>query len=121
MGRYRELIIKRAVGRVSEQREGQVIAKRLREWEWEEEYFKFIESGIEPTNNAAELGIGQTVVDRAVRQDSRGIRGNEWHERFWTVFTTCGIQNISVMTYLKRCLSAHFGLDISPDFINLAT
>ncbi|MDR2394188.1 MAG: hypothetical protein LBD93_08555 [Treponema sp.] len=54
-----------------EQREGQVIGKRLREWE--EEYFRFIERGIEPTNNAAELGIGQTVVDRAVRQGSRGV------------------------------------------------
>jgi transposase len=118
MGRHRELIVKRAVGTVPEQKEARLIAKRLREHE--DEYFRFIESGIEPTNNAAELAIRQTVLDRAVTQGSRGIRGNEWHERFWTVLTTCGIQKISVMTYLKNCLSVYFGLDISPDFINLA-
>jgi hypothetical protein len=97
---------------------GARIAKRLREHE--DEYFRFIESGIEPANNAAELAIRQTVLDRAVTQGSRGIRGNEWHERFWTVFTTCGMQKISVMTYLKNCLSVYFGLDISPNSINLA-
>jgi hypothetical protein len=55
-----------------------------------------------------------------VTQGSRGICGNEWHERFWTVLTTCALQNISVMNYLKKCLSVYFDLDISPYFINLA-
>jgi hypothetical protein len=118
MGRHRELIIKRATGTVPEQKEARLIAKRLREHE--DEYFRFIGSGIEPTNNAAELAIRQTVLDRAVTQGSRGIRGNEWHERFWTVLTTCDIQKISVMKYLKECLSAYFGLDIPPNSINLA-
>jgi hypothetical protein len=114
---HRELIVKRAAGTVPEQREAKLIAKRLSEWE--EEYFRFIECGIEPTNNAAELAIRQTVLDRVVTQGSRGIKGNEWHERFWTVLTTCGLQNISVMNYLKRCLYVYFGLDIPHDFINL--
>ena len=107
----------RAAGTVPEQREAKLIAKRLSEWE--EEYFRFIECGIEPTNNAAELAIRQTVLDRAITQGSRGIKGNEWHERFWTVLTACGLQNVSVMNYLKRCLSVYFGLDIPHDFINL--
>jgi hypothetical protein len=109
------LIVKRAVG--TEEKEARLIAKRLKEHG--EEYVRCIDSGIEPTNNAAELAIRQTVLDRGVTQGSRGIRGNEWHERFWTAFTTCGLQNISVMSYLKRYLSAYFGMDISPDSINL--
>jgi ABC-type glutathione transport system ATPase component len=42
-----------------------------------ENYTRFIESGIEPTNNAAELTIRQTVLDRVVTQGSRGTDGNE--------------------------------------------
>jgi hypothetical protein len=64
--------------------------------------------------------LPQTVLDRAVTQGSRGIRGNEWHERFWTVLTPCGLQDISVMNDLTGCLSVHFGMDVSPDFINPA-
>jgi transposase len=118
MGRHRELIVKRATGTVPEQREAKLIAKRLREWE--DEYFRFIDADLEPTNNAAERTIRQTVLDRVVTQGSRGIRGNEWHERFWTVLTTCGLQNIPVMNYLKSCLSVYLGMDVSPDYINLA-
>jgi hypothetical protein len=117
MGRHRELIVKRAAGTVPEQREAKLIAKRLREWE--QEYFRFIDSDLEPANNMAELAIRQTVFDRVVTQGSRGIRGNQWHERFWTVLTACGLQTIPVMNYLKGCLSVYFGMGVSPDFINL--
>jgi hypothetical protein len=109
--------MKRAVGTVPEQDEAKHIAKRLKEWE--DEYFRFIESGIEPTNNEAEITIRQTVLDRVVTQGSRGICGNEWHERFWTVLTTCGLQGTPVMNYLKSCLSAYFGMGTYPKFINL--
>jgi hypothetical protein len=56
--------VKQAAGTVPEQDEAKRIAKRLNEWE--EEYFRFIESGIEPTNNEAEITIRQTVLDRVV-------------------------------------------------------
>jgi hypothetical protein len=56
--------------------------------EREEEYLRFIEVGIEATNNPGELTIRQCVLDRIVTQGSRGIVGKEWHERFWSVFTT---------------------------------
>ena len=118
MHRHEEQIVKRATGTVPEHNDAQLIAKRMREWE--EEYFRFIDNDIEPTNNPAELTIRQSVLDRVVTQGSRGTDGNEWHERFWTVLTTCSLQNISVMNYLKRCLSVYFGLDIPPDFINLS-
>jgi hypothetical protein len=118
MNEHRELIVRRALGTVPEHKEAQLIAKRLREWG--EEYFRFIEADLEPTNSPAELTIRQTVLDRVVTQGSRGIAGNEWHERFWTVLTTCTMQNTSVMKYLKKCLAAFFSFDSFPDDINLA-
>jgi hypothetical protein len=32
---------------------------------------------------------------------SRRVVGNGWHERFWSVCTTYGMWEISVMNYLK--------------------
>jgi hypothetical protein len=115
---HQGLIVRRATGTVPEQEEAQLIAKRLREWEGE--YFRFIEEGIEATNNPAELTIRQSILDRIITQGSRGTTGNEWHERFWTVFMTCTIQNISVMNYLKNCLSAYFGMGPEPNLIHQA-
>jgi hypothetical protein len=118
MNEHREPIERRVQGRVAEHKDAQRIAKRLREWG--EEYFRFREADFEPMNNPAELTIRQTVLDRVVTQGSRGRAGNEWHERFWTVLTTCGIQNISVMKYLKDCLAGFFGFDSFPNDINPA-
>jgi transposase len=112
---HQELIVKRATGTVPEQKEAQLIAKRMREWE--QEYFRFIEEGIEATNNPAELTMRQVVLDRLVTQGSRSKQGNEWHERFWSVYTTCGLQNREVMNYLKDCLTAHFSMSTSPNLI----
>jgi hypothetical protein len=52
-------------------RKGEVGKKEWRERE--EEYFRFIDFGIEPANNAAELTIRHTVLDRVVTQGNRGI------------------------------------------------
>jgi hypothetical protein len=118
MRRHEEQIVKRATGTVPEHHDAQLIAKRMREWE--EEYFRFIDQDIEATNNPAELTIRQVVLDRVVTQGSRGIAGNEWHERFWSVLTTCAMQNTSVMKYLKECLATFFRFDSFPDYINLS-
>jgi hypothetical protein len=115
---HQEKIVRRASGTVPEQKEAGLIAKRMRGWE--EEYFRFIEAGIEATNNPAELRIRQIVLDRVVTQGSRGVAGNEWHERFWSVVTTCGMQEIPVMNCLKECLSAYFGIGSYPNLINQA-
>jgi hypothetical protein len=115
---HREKIMRRATGTAPEQKEAQLIAERLRERE--EEYFRYIEAGIEAANNPAELTIRQSVLDRAVTQGSRGPAGNERHERFWSVFTACTLRNISVMNYLKECLSAYFGKRPPPVLINPA-
>jgi hypothetical protein len=108
-------------------RYGKRILKRIRGMfetihlrEREEDYFRFIGEGIEATNNLAEQTIRQSVLDRVVTQGSRGIAGNEWHERFWSVFTACGMQNISVMNCLRACLPAYIGMRPFPDLINQA-
>jgi hypothetical protein len=118
MHRHEEQTVKRATGTAPEHNDAQLIAKRMRGWE--EGYFRFIEKDIEPTNNPAELTIRQSVLDRVVTQGNRSIAGNEWHERFWSVLTTCTMQNTSVMKYLKECLATFFGFDSFPDYINLA-
>jgi hypothetical protein len=118
MREHQEKIMRRATGTVPEQKEARLIEKRMRERE--EDYFRFIEAGIDATNNPAELAIRQSVLDRVVTQGSRGAAGNEWHERFWSVFTTCGLQNIPVMNDLKECLSAYFGIGPYLNLINQA-
>jgi transposase len=118
MYQHQEMIVKRATGTVPEHKDAQLIAKRM--WKWEREYFRFIGYDLEPTNNPAELTIRQSVLDRVVTQGSRGIAGNEWHERFWTVLTTCTLQNISVMKHLKECLWVYFGMRSYPNIINPA-
>jgi hypothetical protein len=115
---HQGMIVRRETGTVPEQKEERLIGKRIREWE--EEYFRFIEAGIEATNNPAELTIRHSVLDRIVTQGRHGARGNEWHERFWSVSTTCSLQNIPVMNYLKECLSACFGKRPLPVLINPA-
>jgi hypothetical protein len=114
----KEMMVKRAMGTVAEHKDEQLIGKRVRKWE--REYFRFIGYDLDPTNKAAELTIRQSVVERVVTQGSQGIAGKEWHERFWTVLTTCTVQNISVMKYLKECLWAYFGMGSYPNLINPA-
>jgi hypothetical protein len=55
--------------------------------EWEEEYFSFIEEGIEAANNPAELTIRQSVLDRAVTQESCGAE----QERVVIITSLCFI------------------------------
>jgi hypothetical protein len=66
MGAHREKIVRRATGTAPEQKDARLIAERMRERE--EEYFRFIEAGIEATNNPGELTIRQSIVGRVVTQ-----------------------------------------------------
>jgi hypothetical protein len=118
MREHQGLIVRCAMGTVPEQKEAQLIAKRI--GKREDEYFRFIEAGTEATNNPAELAIRQCVLDRTVTQGSLGTAGNEWQEHFWTAYTTRGLQNVSVMDYLKSCLSAYFGMKPHPSLSNMS-
>jgi hypothetical protein len=119
MHECQELIVKRVSGTVPNHQDAQNIAKRFKQWETD--YFRFIDAELEPTNNMAELTVRQCVLDRVVTQGSRSARGNEWHERFWTIFTTCHMQNVSVMHYLKNCLQELFGIPLTQQSIILSS
>jgi transposase len=110
MHEHQRSIVKRVLGTIPVDNEAQKIAKRIRKWE--AGYFLFIEAGIEATNNAGEQTIRQVVLDRKVSQGSRSEWGDEWHERFWSILTTCSLQKIPVMFFIKGCISAYtFGGD----------
>jgi hypothetical protein len=104
---------------VPNQQDAQNIAKRFKQWE--ADYFRFIDADLEPTNNMAELTVRQCVLDRVVTQGTRSAQGNEWHERFWTIFTTCHMQNVSVMYYLQNCLQELFGIPLTQPCIALSS
>jgi hypothetical protein len=109
MREYQGLIVRRATGTVPGQKEARLIAKRM--GEREEEYFRFIDEGTGAKNDPAKLTIRQNVPGRAVTRGICGTAGNEWHECFRAAYTTCGMQNVSVINYLKNCLSAHLGME----------
>ncbi|GHU47043.1 hypothetical protein FACS1894200_01770 [Spirochaetia bacterium] len=101
MHEHQKLIMKSVNDAVPAQHDAQLIAQRL--ITREADYFRFIDACIVPTNNPAELTVRQCVLDRVVTQGSRGEDGNNWHERFWTIFTTCGMQNISTCENAMSC------------------
>jgi hypothetical protein len=68
---------------------------------WSEDYFRFIETGIPPTNNLAEQTIRRVVLDRKITQGTRSKKGNNFWERFWTTLQTCSQQYINIMQFLK--------------------
>jgi transposase len=93
------------LGTIPAHNDAQKIAKRIQKWETA--YFLFIDTGIAPTNNAGEQTIRQVVLDRKVTQGSRSEWGDAWHERFWNILTTCSLQKIPVMSFIKACITAY--------------
>jgi len=116
MQEHKATILKRASGTVPAYRDAELISKRFEQWSGA--YFGFIERGIPATNNPAEQTIRQVVIDRKVTQGSRSERGDEWHERFWSIATTCKLQNRSVMSFLKDCISTYFRKGVSPVLVS---
>src|ERR1700681_1926227 len=83
-----------------------------------ESYLRFITTpGIEPTNNLAEQAIRFVVIDRKVTQGSRGVTGQRWLERIWTVMATCAQTGRSVFTFLQESLSAYFAGAPAPSLV----
>ncbi|MDR0338202.1 MAG: transposase [Planctomycetaceae bacterium] len=46
--------------------------------QYDEDYFRFIETGIPPTNNLAEKTIRRVVLDRHVTQGTRSEKENKF-------------------------------------------
>jgi transposase len=110
MYRHRESILKESRCRVPKNKDALNLSERLRNDP--EGYFRFIESGIPPTNNLAEQSIRRVVINRKVTQGTRSDWGNRWWERIWSVMATCEQQGKNIMVFLKSAIDSLFhGLD----------
>jgi|TARA_Y100000310_G_scaffold224824_1_gene226704 transposase len=73
------------------------------------DYFTFITCpDIEPTNNVAERALRFCVIDRRITQGTRGRKGQQWCERFWTLRETCRQRGISVCRFMQQAVHASF-------------
>ena len=97
-------ILKAARCRVPKDKKAQAISARLQDKQ--DEYFRFIETGIPPTNNLCEQSIRHVVIDRKITQGTRSDWGNRWNERIWSVLATCALQGRNVMDFLKASVDA---------------
>jgi Transposase and inactivated derivatives len=104
MRSHQNAILKVAWGTIPDDNNAINIAERL--WNWQEEYFRFIDKNIPPTNNLGEQTIRKVVIDRKVTQGTRSDWGNRWQERFWSVLSTCEQQGTNVMSFLKSCVES---------------
>jgi transposase len=104
------------VWRVPQTGEARNLADRFRKHG--ESYLQFITTpGIEPTNNLAEQAIRFVVIDRKVTQGTRGLKGQRWLERIWTVLATCAQTGRNVFTFLHESLSAYFAGQPTPKLL----
>ena len=95
------------------------LAKRFRKHA--SHYLRFTcQTGLEPTNNAAEQAIRYVVIDRRVTQGTRGERGREWCQRIWTAIATCRQQGRDVLSFLERSYLALL-TDTPPPLLRPAT
>jgi transposase len=101
---HREEILKTAWHRIPQNTNAKNIALRLRNHQ--DDYFRFIETGIPPTNNLAEQSIRRVVIDRKITQGTRSDWGTRWQERLWSILATCEQRGENVMSFLRACLDS---------------
>jgi transposase len=83
-----------------------------------EAYFTFITTpGMDPTNNTAERAIRFIVIDRYVKQGTRGLKGRQANERIWTVIATCELNGRSAFNFILKAVEAYFNSNPSPSLI----
>jgi transposase len=79
-----------------------------RMFQYSDEYFRFIDLDVDPTNNESEQMFRLLIVDRVVTQGTRSDWGDRWHERFLTAHATCRKRGINVMFFLRQSVTALF-------------
>jgi transposase len=104
MAEHQESVLREAWHRIPDDNGSRNIAERL--WNFRDDYFRFIESGLPPTNNVGEQTIRRVVIDRKVTQGTRSDWGHRWLERFWSVLATCEQRGASVMSFLQSCVGS---------------
>jgi len=106
LARARDKIL-RIARRAPARAEAQNIADRFRNHG--REYFAFLEqSGIAPTNNFVEQAIRFIVQDRKATQGTRGIAGQTWCQRIWSVLGTCRLQGRSAFAFIALSIANYF-------------
>ncbi|NOX55793.1 MAG: hypothetical protein GXP27_15405 [Planctomycetes bacterium] len=80
----------------------------IQEYDLPQDYFRFLfTEGLEPTNNHGEQEIRHTVIDRRIRQGTRGEAGQRYHERMWSSIATCRKRGRSFFEFLLESIQAH--------------
>lgn len=83
-----------------------------------EEYFLFLENPqVEPTNNLAEREVRHCVIDRRVTQGTRGLAGQRWCERIWTVLATCARQNRNAFDFIAESVKTYYRSEPQPSLL----
>ena len=65
----KEMILTVALKEVPSRKMTQTLSSRFKDWQ--EEYFRFIEDGLPPTNNLCEQAIRPVVIDHKITRDSK--------------------------------------------------
>jgi transposase len=100
----KEMILTVALYQVPSSKMTQTLSTRFKDWH--EEYFRFIDEGLPPTNNLCEQSIRSVVIDRKITQGTRSDWGNRWSERIWTVLATCKQRDMNVLPFIRSCVGA---------------
>jgi transposase len=83
-----------------------------------EEYFLFLENPqIEPTNNLAEREVRHCVIDRRITQGTRGLEGQRWCERIWTVLATCARQKRNAFEFIAESVRTFYSGEPQPSLL----
>ena len=98
------MILTVALCQVPSRKMAQTLSSRFKDWQ--EEYFRFIDAGIPPTNNLCEQSIRTVVIDRKITQGTRSDWGSRWSERIWTVLATCKQRDENALSYIRSCVGA---------------
>ena len=97
-------------------RAAQAMANRLSKYG--KDYFTFVTTpGVQATNNVAEQAIRFVVIDRHITQGTRGVTGQRWSERIWSVLATCEQQGRSIWEYLNAAVGSYFEGEAAPSLL----
>jgi hypothetical protein len=100
----KEMILAVALSQPPARHMAQTLSARFKNWD--EEYFRFIDEDLPPTNNLCEQSLRPVVIDRKITQGTRSDWGNRWNERIWTVLATCKQRGMNVLSFIRSCIGA---------------
>ena len=100
----KEMILTVALSHLPARHMAQTLSARFKDWH--EDYFRFIEEDLPPTNNLCEQSIRPVVIDRKITQGTRSDWGNRWSERIWTVLATCKQKDMNALSFIRSCVGA---------------